>query len=141
MALTPKQDLGANVSVGSGLNPADQAAGTVNGTAIDRQVHGNPLSCVLIGAVGAASGSPSAQTYDLKIQDSADGSTGWADVSGAALTQITADNTLGTKDVDLSAVKRYVRLVRVVGFTGGTSPAIECGESVVFGGAHDLPQS
>ena len=57
------------------------SSGTTNSSAIDRQGY---ESCVLFHACGAATGSPSAQTADSKLQDSADGSTSWADISGAA---------------------------------------------------------
>jgi hypothetical protein len=147
-----ERNIGAYIKASKGINPANTSAGTVNGAAIDRAgIGGGTLfhSCVLHGACGAATGSPSAQTVDNKLQDSADGSTGWADITGAstgwaditgaALTQLTADNGEAEKDVDLSSAKRYIRVVNTVDFTGGTSPAIPVAAEVVLGGSEQLP--
>jgi len=136
-------DIGAFVKTVKGINPTNQAAGTINGAAIDRQGF---LSCELHHASGAATGSPSSRTVDSKLQDSADGSTGWADYnpdgagSGAAA-QLTADNTEARKAINLAAAKRFIRVVEVVAFVGGTSPAIPVAASVVLGGADQLPQT
>lgn len=131
-----RSDIGSFIKPVKGINPANQAAGTVNGAAIDRQRYG---SCTLHLAVGAATGSPTAQTVDAKLQDSADGSTGWADLTGAAVTQRTADNTEAEVDANLAGAKQYIRAVVVVAFTAGTSPAIPIAATVVLGGADELP--
>ena len=133
------RDIGSIVKVQKGNDPANASAGTRNGAAIDRLSLGNPLSCVLHGTCGAATGTPSAQSVDLKLQDSADGSTGWADIVGAAITQLVANSTESEIDVDLSSTKRYLRTVEVVAFTGGTSPAIPVAQSISFGGQNKLP--
>lgn len=136
-------NIGAYVKTVKGINPANAAAGAINGPAIDRQ---GILSCELWHACGAATGSPSARTVDSKLQDSADGSTGWADYnpdgagSGTAA-QLTADNTEARKEINLAAAKRYIRTVETVAFTGGTSPAIPVAAGVVLGGADQLPQA
>lgn len=136
MSIPTRKDIGAYVKAQAGINPQDSAAATINGAAIDRQDFD---SCVLHAAAGAATGTPTAQTVDAKLQDSADGSTGWADIAGAAITQITADNGEAEKDVVLSGAKRYIRAVITVGFTGGTSPKIPVAASVVLGGGRELP--
>jgi len=128
------------VAVDAGLDPQDASAATENGSAIEIRPAGGAQrydSCVLYLQCGAATGAPSAQTVDLKVQDSPDGSTGWADYTdpdgNGAVTQLTADDTQSSESVNLEGAKRYVRLVRVVGFTGGTSPTIPVGAAVVFG--------
>lgn len=131
-----QRNIGAYVKVAKGINPQASAAATINGAAIDRQGY---LSCVLHHACGAAAGSPTARTVDSKIQDSADGSTGWADLSGAAATQLTADNSEAEKNVDLSGAKRYIRVVETVAFTGGTTPTIPVAAEVVLAGRDTLP--
>lgn len=131
-----QRNIGAYVKAAKGINPAASAAATTNGAAIDRR---GLLSCVLHAACGAAAGSPTAQTVDAKLQDSADGSTGWADIAGAAVTQLTSNNTETQKDVNLSAAKRFVRVAVVVGFTGGTSPTIPVAATVLLGGADEVP--
>lgn len=138
MSVHPKRDVGGNVALVGGPDPF-VAAGTQNGAAINRLSYGNAQSCVLFAQAGAASGSPTSKTFDVKIQDSSDGSTGWADVSGAAVTQITADSAEGYKDVDLSAAKQYIRVVAVMALSGGSSPEWPVSCSVVLGGADTLP--
>lgn len=141
MGLYPVQDIGAHVVYESNPKPTNDAgSGAVNGTGIDLTTIGNPKSCVLYAAGGAASGTPTTQTLDAKLQDSADNST-FADLSGAAITQITADSTEGIVDVNLSSARRYVRVVRTVAFTGGTSPAWPVDSGIVFGGSDTIPQS
>lgn len=138
------RDIGAVTKVVQGV-PTVQVAGTLNGATIDRMAAGTQqgyLSCVLWGGCGAATGSPSAQTYDCKLQDSPDGST-WADFTDAAgngaLTQITADDTSGTENVNLEAADRYIRVVQTVGFTGGSTPDIPICAGVELGGALEVP--
>lgn len=128
-------DIGAFVQPQA--NPVPTGAdGTVNGAAVDRQ---DFLSCVLLLTAGAATGSPTGQTADAKIQDSADGATGWADVTGAAATQLTADNTESSVDVDLGSVKRYIRVVQTITLTAGTSPTWPTATILVLGGDRVLP--
>ncbi len=136
MSTPTRKDIGAFIKAQAGINPQDSAAATINGAAIDRQDFD---SCVLHAACGAASGTPTAQTVDAKLQDSPDGSTGWADIAGAAITQLAADNAEAEVDVDLSGAKRYIRAVVTVGFTGGITPKIPVAASVVLGGARALP--
>jgi hypothetical protein len=79
------------------------------------------------------------QTVATKLQDSADGSTGWADVSAAAATDLTADDTEDEVDIDLSGAKRYVRAVTTVSFTAGTTPSIPVAATLVLAGKDELP--
>lgn len=134
-------DIGAHIKCVAGNVAENNSAGTRNGSAIDRE-SGQGLfeSCTLHVTAGAASGSPTAQTLDVKIQDSADGSTGWADYTqpdgtSAAIAQQTADAVDVELDVNLTGAKRYLRVVEVIAFTGGSSPAWGAGESVVLGGS------
>ena len=125
---------------------ASEAASSysLTGTAVDRRGYG---SCEIVVGTGAVTGSPSAQTVDAKLQESADGSTGWTDVADdagttVAITQITAANTDARKSAKLSAQKRYVRLAATVAFTSGSTPKIGVYGAIVLGGAKDkAPQS
>ncbi len=141
MNLGTTKKLGSLYKTTKGNPPAAASAGTRNGSAIDRSVAGGVTyqSATLHAASGAVTGSPTTQTLDAKLQDSADGSTGWADITGAAITQITAANAEAEVDVDLSGAKRYIRVVEVVAFTGGTTPTLGAQETVVLGGADRLP--
>jgi hypothetical protein len=127
-------DIGAGLKVVWALSPLDNAAGARNSSAIDRAVaNGNLyMSCVLSGRVGAASGTPTSFTGIYKLQDSADGSTGWADY-GAALATVTTDNGDDQGDINLSSAKRYIRVVETIAFVDGTSPKVEGTAVVVLG--------
>ena len=138
MAMEPRTDVGAHIGFGISTNALNDTGGTTNGAAVDRDAFGMAQSCVLRAQSGAASGTPTTQLYDAKLQDSADGSTGWADVTGAAVTQMAADDEEQTVDVNLKMVKRYLRVVRVVAFTGGSTPAWAVAETLVLGGPHTL---
>lgn len=72
-------------------------------------------------------------TLNIKVQDSADNSTGWADftpvivfdnnlsgVTTAAFPEISTDG-IKKLDVDLSAAKRYIRFVTTASDTGSPS--------------------
>lgn len=130
-------------NVGAFINPViahaalANAAGTRTGSAIDRRGY---ESCVLSCNVGITTGSPDAQTYDCKLQDSADGSTGWADITGAAITQkTTATAAVVGADVNLAGAARYIRVVEVVGFTNGSSPKTPAAVTVILGGPIQPP--
>ncbi len=93
--------------------------------------------------LGAATGSPSAVSVTAKLQDSADGST-WADVvaddvNPTVQVAVTAVNTQGFFAIDASRLKRYVRLVFTVAFTGGSSPTILMDAKFMAGGSVSIP--
>lgn len=136
MSEAMQRSIGAFIKPINAVKVQDSAAATINGAAIDRTGF---LSGVLQGACGDATGAPTAQTVDAKVQESDDGATGWADVAGAAIATLAADDTAGGVDVDLSAAKTFVRVVATVGFTGGTSPTIPVAASLILGGADELP--
>ncbi len=128
-------DIGAQIKEVTGTVPAAQAAGAVNGAAIDRINYG---SAVLFVTTGAETGSPSARSVTSKIQDSDDGSSGWNDVSGMSLA-VSAINSSGRLKLNLAGVKRYIRVVSTAAFTAGTSPTLANQASVILGGATAIP--
>lgn len=98
-----------------------------NGSAIDRITYSHLLATANVTYTSGTG------TLDIKIQDSADGSTGWADftpnvifdsnasgITTAAFPQI---STTGVQklDVDLAAAKRYIRFVKTASDTGSPS--------------------
>jgi hypothetical protein len=105
--------------------PAVRVTATGNGDAVDLTDYEGDMACTLMSSAGGGT-SP---TLDVKIQDSADGSTSWADISGATFTQVTdgadAHETIIVKS---NACKRYVRAVKTV---TGTSPTFDCGLTAV----------
>lgn len=132
------KNVGSLIKVVTSHAPKTSAGETINGSAVDRQ---DFLSCVLAARAGAATGTPTSFTFNAKLQDSADGSTGWADITGGAVAAISADNGEKHVNVNLSSAKRYLRVVSVIAFTGGTSPALPVQTDVVLGGAQITPTS
>lgn len=100
----------------------------VNGEAVDCQDYSGPIYAV--GTVAAAANSPSAQAHVVKLQESDDGSTGWADIANQDTGTITADN--GCVIVRGHRTKRYVRTVCTPAFTGGSSPT-NTFDSIILG--------
>lgn len=127
---------GAEIKCATGTVPAASAAGTVNGSAIDRQ--GFDWAVVEV-ATGAVTGSPTTQTLDVKLQHSDSDSSGFADLTGAAVTQLTAASSRKRKTISLKGAKRYIRAVAVTAFSGGSTPTLASSSAVILGGAAMLP--
>jgi len=128
-------NIGALIKAFLGVAPGARSAGAVNGPAIDRMGYGSATITVV---TGAETGTPSARSSTCKLQDSADGSTGWADIAGASVA-VAAVDSVGEVDVNLAGAKRYVRVVNTTAFTGGTSPTLLSSATLVLGGADKLP--
>lgn len=104
---------GYHFATKTGVN-AESHTGTHNGPAVDRQTYDHMVATLVVGTmVGTA--------VDATVQDSADGSTGWADYApnvlfgnnkstGTAAAFVQQTTMGSTKlDVDLSGAKRYIR--------------------------------
>lgn len=94
----------------------DNVTSSADGSAVDLQNytnigHHNMLFFITCGAVSGTS-----PTLDVKIQESADGSTGWTDVTSGAFTQLTA---AGNEMIRCKPTKRYIRESATL---AGTSP-------------------
>ena len=138
MSYSLQRNVGASLKTGKAFKPVASAAATINGDGIDRLGFS---SAVLHHQCGDATGSPSAQSVATRLQHSDAQGSGFADVSPAVtLTALTANNTDAERDVDLTGLKRYIRLVSVVTFTGGSSPAIPVAATITLGGPEALPQ-
>jgi hypothetical protein len=136
-------NIGAEIDAVTSVVPQSASAGTINGATIDRMAHNMPLSCLLHQVAGAVSGAPSAVSVVSTLQHSPDGST-WAayqpdGANNAATPALTAASTENALAVDLHAANRYIRVSTVVGFTGGTSPAVLVAADVILGGEKNLP--
>jgi hypothetical protein len=90
-----------------------------------------------------ASGTPSAASLVVTLQESADGSTNWSNaldntgtVIGFTLNTHSADgvNAARIEGLNLNR-KRYLRAVITPTFTGGSSPASVSYAEIIFGGA------
>jgi hypothetical protein len=96
---------------------------TVTGSAIDiLPLRGKGL---VVQDVGAVTGTT--PTLNGKIQDSADGSTDWTDITGATFTEVTAANNVQCIPLNVDNCRRYVRWV---GTLGGTTPNFTVGVSL-----------
>ncbi len=106
---------------------------TATGAAIDlRSFDGVAMLTLNSGAMEAA-----ATTMDVKIQHSADGSTGWTDATvlrgssyvPLAFAQVTnAAASSQQIDFNVKDLKRYIREVKTL---AGTSPAVTAGVSLI----------
>ena len=137
MSQALQRSIGSFIKPISAIKVQDSAAQAINGAAQDRVGF---ASCVVFAASGDATGAPTAQAVDVKLQDSADGTTGWTDIAGAAVATLAADDSAAEIDVDLSSARQFVRAVAIVAFTGGTAPTIPVAVSLIMGGAAELPQ-
>lgn len=120
------------VKVLPSVRPIGAVAGAVNGVAIDTEGYADAMAVVM---VGATTGSPSSFTVDAKVQESANGTSGWTDISGAAITQVTAAAKTGEIAIPLrqrSAHLRYVRVVITPAFSGGSTPTVGISASVIL---------
>lgn len=109
---TKLQDLPHQALLG-GVTPRT-ATTTVTGSAVD--LLSADGRCFAVQQVGTVTGT--SPTLAGKIQESADGSTNWADISGATFTTVST-----TDNVQAISFDRTLRYVRYVGTIGGTSPS------------------
>jgi hypothetical protein len=137
-----QHNIGAIAVEVSSVAPVASAAATINGTSIDRQKHSMPLSCILRTSTGAETGAPSGVSVQSTLQHSPDNST-WANflydgtntAQGAAITAVNSDQNY---PIDLALANRYLRVVTVISFTGGTSPTIGVNAGLILGGEQTL---
>jgi hypothetical protein len=114
---TKLSDLPNNAVLAQGLTPRSLTA-TVTGSAIDLLTgDGRCFAVQMVGTVGGTTPSLAG-----KIQESADGSTGWTDISGATFTAVGASDTMQSISFD-----RTLRYVRYVGTVTGTTPTFVAG--------------
>jgi hypothetical protein len=124
MSLSSRKNIGAFIkSVIAGVVTNVTAAGSgdntlVNGTAVDLQANGYPLSCVVTFPVKSVLASAKTVSLTAALQTTADSTNGpWTNVSTLASTVVSTGGSGGTTqsttvdfDVDLSGAKQYVRV-------------------------------
>lgn len=98
------------------LSASASQASTVTGAAVDLIDYDTPVSIVQNHGTGTG-------TLDGKLQDSADGSTGWADISGATFSQSTTTADCKSVALNPKSVKRYIRYVGTI-VTGPQNVAV-----------------
>lgn len=109
-------NLGSKTYLAS-LLPADSRTATATGTGFDLQ-GSNDAEGEAVVIFDCEAGSGTSPTMDVKLEDSADNSTGWTDITGAAFTQVTSTASQQKLTINTNDVRRYVR---AVGTLGGTS--------------------
>ena len=95
-----------------------------NGAAVDVSEFTGPALFQL----NASAPEGAAQTLDVKLQHSADGSTGWAD-AGISFAQVTTAGGASFQSV-MANTDKLRKFVRVVGTVGGSTPAITYGVTI-----------
>lgn len=103
--------------------PAATFTADANGSAVDVSEYDSPVAVVLNASAGTGD-----MTLDVKLQESADGSTGWADVAGAAFTQVTTTASSQKLVFNPAETAKFVRAVIDV---GGTTPSFVIGSQLV----------
>lgn len=106
----------AGAATAVSLSASASQASTVTGAAVDLLEYEGPVAIIQNKGTGTG-------TLDGKIQDSADGSTGWADVSGAAFTQSTTTPDVKVLALNPKQVRRYIRYVGTI-VTGPQNVAV-----------------
>lgn len=89
------------------LSASASQASTVTGASVEMLDYEGPVAIVQSHGTGTG-------TLDGKIQDSADGSTGWADVTGATFTQRTTTAAIDVIALNPKQTKRYIRYVGTI---------------------------
>jgi len=98
------------------LSASASQASTVTGAAVNLSGYDTPI--VIVQSHGTGTG-----TLDGKIQDSADGSTGWADVTGATFSQSTTTADVKILSLYPKSTKGYIRYVGTI-VTGPQNVAV-----------------
>lgn len=90
---------------------------------------------------GAATGTPTSYTVDAKVQECATSGGSYADVSGAVITQIVADDKSAQIRVEGLGTSRlrYLKLIITPAMTGGTTPKALISGTCLLGRAYKNP--
>jgi len=99
---TALHDVASAAFVAAGLSPATQSGASITGAAIDMLAADGP--CFAIQQVGDLSDDTSLAG---RIEESADGTTGWTAVAGATFDDVDADNNVQV--IRFTRTERYVR--------------------------------
>ena len=119
-------DIYAAIGVAAALLPVQTiaTATATNGAAVDVRQYDGEIAAILNSAAMSA-----ADTMDVKLQESADGSTDWQDIAGAAFTQVT---DAGAAHEKIGVNTRSTRgFIRAVATTVGTTISVIVGVSMI----------
>lgn len=113
-----------NTATHTEVIPLATRTATLTGAAINITDFFGDLALTLMSAIGST-----ADTLDCKVQDSADGSTGWADVTAATWTQVT--DAADAHEAILIKSNSIKQFIRVIGTIVGTSPSFSFAVTLV----------
>lgn len=105
------------------LFPVAARSSSADGSAVDVRSYKGQAKALLFSAAGTGT----TPTLDVKLQSSLDGSTGWADISGAAFTGVT-DAAAALEGIGVTTEINYLRAVATIG--GGT-PSFTFGVALI----------
>lgn len=120
------------------IEPKNSEAATINGNDIDCRGF---RSASFILNTGIAEGTPVSWSIAYKLQEAEAVADGYEDVDGYSGTLAGASDTYekAVLDVNLENRKRYVRLVAVLTFVGGSDPKLPLGCTAVLGNPYSIP--
>lgn len=124
-------DIGEELKAVQCLKPDNYSVATHNGVAVDTNGFHEALIVLDAGANGSSG------TANVKVQECAESGGTYADISGAAFTEVTEanDDAIYQGRVRITpSRKRYLRAVAVVGVA-----ACDLGVSIILGEANNLP--
>lgn len=130
-----------HVKAVASLNVATISSNTTsNGTAVDLDQSGQDFRVVTMVAIA---GTMTDGTYAFKVQESADGSTGWTDVPAARLQgsnpSIAASEDNVVKEVGVIPEPGTARFLRAVVTSTGVTTGGVVGAILLLGGANKAP--
>lgn len=139
MKITPF-NIGGSVSPQVGLGARSQAAAasySAEGSAIDRldtSTGGFTHSAVLIVSTGAATGTPTSGSVDVRVATSPTAGGSYTALEGSDITQITnMTSAVETVAISLAPAERFLKVQATVAFVGGTAPEIPLCAILVLG--------
>lgn len=146
MSIALMRNIGAFISPKFGGDHYQVVAGggvdgvAQNGDAVDRRGH---LSCNIAIPMTAVLASTETASTVVQLQDSADGSTNWADYGDASpaklMTDAVNESDILDYDVDLSAAKAFIRTVTTTTMSAGATDTVEVMQVVTLGPKDENP--
>ena len=134
-------NLGEQIKSLAMIRPIASTGAVHTGIVVDRRRF-NVMLVTVQG--GAATGAPTGQTANFKIQESATSGGSYADavagqIGGVAITEQTADDFSVTLLVDMRGMLDFVKGILTTVLTAGTTPTWPVSADTVLAGASELP--
>jgi hypothetical protein len=123
------RDIAREIKAARSIQPDAHATGNVEGDAVDCAGIEEVLVVLDAGIVGG--------TVNVHVEESANGSTGWADITGAAFTEVDSDNDDAVYQGRIKITpsrERYLRAYAVVATAAGDFSVL-----MVLGNAANQP--